>query len=216
MSMQKKTITQNVNVRIDAVILPGILSLPAGTESLVIFAHGSGSSRLSPRNVYVAEVLQKKGIGTFLFDLLTEEEDLIYENRFDIGLITGRLVKVTEWLMKREDTGGLKYGYFGSSTGSASALEAAAKLGRQIKAVVSRGGRPDLAIAVLENVTAPTLLIVGGADDVVIGLNKQAFEKLKCRKEMTIVPGATHLFEEPGALEKVASLAADWFGRYLV
>lgn len=207
---------RNPEIRIGSVTLPGILDVPAAAGSLVIFAHGSGSSRLSPRNAYVAEVLRKAGIGTLLFDLLTEEEDLVYENRFNIDLITDRLLGVTDWLLHRPETKNLVMGYFGASTGSASALKAAAKLGSQIKAVVSRGGRPDLAIDVLEKVKAAILLIVGGNDDVVIELNRKAYEKLKYKKMMTIIPGATHLFEEPGALEKVADIAAKWFKKYLI
>lgn len=207
---------QDINIKIDSLVLPGILSLPAGTKSLVIFAHGSGSSRFSPRNAYVAQVLQKSGIGTLLFDLLTEEEDETYRNRFEIDLITDRLVSVTKWLLNYESTKNLKMGYFGASTGSAAALKAAQIMDKQIRAVVSRGGRPDLAMDVLKNVASPTLLIVGGNDDVVIGLNQKAFDELKCEKKMEIVAGATHLFEEPGALEKAASIANDWFKKYLI
>jgi dienelactone hydrolase len=181
----------------------------------VLFAHGSGSSRHSPRNNYVAAVLRQAGIGTLLFDLLTEEEDSVYKTRFDIHLLTDRLTAATKWLTARPETMKLKIGYFGASTGAAAALEAAAVLGPTIRAVVSRGGRPDLAGPVLYRVKAPTLLIVGGHDDAVVKLNQHAYDRLKTEKDLVIVPGATHLFEEPGALEEVARLAADWFMRHL-
>jgi dienelactone hydrolase len=182
---------------------------------MVLFAHGSGSSRHSPRNNYVARELRAVGLGALLIDLLTEEEDRIYQTRFDIDLLTRRLLAATEWLKEQPQTRGLNIGYFGASTGAAAALKAAATLGPAIDAVVSRGGRPDLAEPDLENVQAPTLLIVGGYDDVVIELNRSAYEKLKGKKELVIVPGATHLFEEPGKLEAVAGLAASWFKQYL-
>lgn len=204
--MKKQT-----DIKIDSLVLPGILSLPEGTDNLVIFAHGSGSSRLSPRNGYVADVLNEAGIGTLLFDLLTEDEDLLYENRFDIGLIAGRLSAVTGWLRARADTGGLAYGYFGASTGAAAALEAAAEPEALIGAIVSRGGRPDLAMEHLERVRAPVLLIVGGEDYQVIEMNRRAYEQLPGEKSMELVEGATHLFEEPGTLEQAARLARDWF-----
>jgi putative phosphoribosyl transferase len=195
--------------------LVGNLIVPPRAKGFVVFAHGSGSSRLSPRNWLVAETLQRAGIGTLLFDLLTAEEDEIYENRFDIPLLARRLVAATAWLKDRPETAGLGVGYFGASTGAAAALIAAAESGRTIKAVVSRGGRPDLAIPVLGRVTAPTLLIVGGRDEAVIDLNRKALERLICVKELAIISGATHLFEEPGTLEEAARLAADWFGRHL-
>jgi putative phosphoribosyl transferase len=204
-----------VRIRADSVTLEGILSIPAGAWSVVLFAHGSGSSRHSPRNNYVAAVLRKAGIGTLLFDLLTEREDAVYETRFNIHLLTERLTAATRWLDTRPDTKKLRVGYFGASTGAAAALEAAAELGPAIGAVVSRGGRPDLAGPVLDRVKAPTLLIVGGNDDVVIELNRQAYDRLEAEKELIIIPGATHLFEEPGALEEVARLAAEWFTRHL-
>jgi len=196
-------------------ILEGILTVPKGAKGLVIFAHGSGSSRLSPRNAFVAGELQKQKIATLLFDLLTGQEDSRYENRFDIPLLADRLVAATEWAMRQPAAKGMRMGYFGASTGSAAALVAAAKMGAGVRAVVSRGGRPDLAMPALPFVDAPVLLIVGGNDPEVIGLNEAAFAKLKCEKKIEIVPGATHLFEEPGALEEVARLAAAWFVQHL-
>lgn len=193
--------------------LPGTLSLPEPARGLVAFAHGSGSSRLSPRNTYVAEVLQRAGIATLLFDLLTPDEDRDRAARFDIALLTSRLLLAAAWVERRPDLRALPLGYFGASTGAAAALEAAAKQGARVAAVVSRGGRPDLAAAgLLEAVSAPTLLIVGGEDDVVIELNRKAMARMRCETELVIVPGATHLFEEPGTLEQVARHAADWFG----
>lgn len=197
-----------------AVRLDGTLSLPDKPRGIVAFAHGSGSSRHSPRNRYVAEVLQKEGVATLLFDLLTAREDQVYETRFDIGLLTERLLAATDWLKGAAETRALKIGYFGASTGAAAALRAAATLGSEIAAVVSRGGRPDLAGArELAQVVSPTLLIVGGWDDVVIDLNRQATDLMNCENDMVIVPGATHLFEEPGTLEQAARHAANWFVR---
>jgi putative phosphoribosyl transferase len=205
-----------VHIPADSVTLEGELFLPSPGNGIVLFAHGSGSSRLSPRNRFVAEVLQRNGIGTLLFDLLTREEDQDYAMRFDISLLTRRLLAATHWLQKKPEVSGLPLGYFGASTGAAAALQAAAKQGREIAAVVSRGGRPDLAgNDALHQVTASTLLIVGGADYGVIELNQQAFAVLQCTKTLTLVPGATHLFEEPGALEKAAQHAVDWFLKYL-
>jgi dienelactone hydrolase len=196
--------------------LEGELILPPSAKGVVLFAHGSGSSRFSPRNTYVAEVLQQRGIGTLLFDLLTREEDQVYETRFDIALLTRRLLAATAWLQNRPDTQALSIGYFGASTGAAAALQAAAQMEDKIAAVVSRGGRPDLAGAVaLPRVTAPTLLIVGGADYGVIELNQQAEMLLNCEKKLILIPGATHLFEEPGTLQLAARSAADWFVQYL-
>ena len=196
--------------------LDGELVLPPSAKSVVLFAHGSGSSRFSPRNTYVAEVLQQRGIGTLLFDLLTREEDQTYETRFDIKLLTQRLLAATAWLQSNPDTQALTLGYFGASTGAAAALQAAAIMKNKIAAVVSRGGRPDLAGAVaLRQVTAPTLLIVGGADYEVIELNKQADALLNCEKKLMLIPGATHLFEEPGTLQQAAHSAADWFVQHL-
>jgi len=202
---------KEVNISVNGVSLPGTLALPEKARGIVLFAHGSGSSRFSPRNRFVAEVLQNAGIGTLLFDLLTPEEDQVYENRFDIDLITERLVKATEWLARQEEAQGSPFGYFGASTGAAAALKAAARLGERIKAVVSRGGRPDLAMAYLPQVQAPSLLIVGGLDYTVLDLNRQALEKLQAEKHLEIIPGATHLFEEPGTLEQAADTAAAWF-----
>ena len=194
----------------------GMLELPANTKSIVLFAHGSGSSRHSKRNTYVARVLQQNGIGTLLMDLLTPEEDTSYSNHFDIPLLTHRLLAATDWIKNDPRTKNLAIGYFGASTGSAAALQAAAASGEDIGAVVSRGGRPDIAgISALEKVKAPTLLLVGGWDDEVLELNRDAYEFLRCTKELIIIPGATHLFSEPGTLEEVARQAAIWFARYL-
>lgn len=206
---------QDIDIIIDSLTLQGILRLPEKTTRLVIFAHGSGSSRLSSRNNFVAEMLHHDGIGTLLFDLLTEQEDMVYENRFNIDLIAERLLKATNFMWEKSDTQHLKTGYFGASTGAAAALKAAASLKSKIKAVVSRGGRPDMAADTLSEVEAPTLLIVGGNDVSVLDLNRQASEKLRGTKELSIVPGAAHLFEEPGALEEVARLASEWFKKYL-
>jgi putative phosphoribosyl transferase len=196
--------------------LEGSLVLPARPRGIVLFAHGSGSSRHSPRNRYVAGVLHEAGFATLLFDLLTAAEDRTYATRFDIPLLTRRLVAATTWATAQAATAALPVGYFGASTGAAAALAAAAEVGSRVGAVVSRGGRPDLAGAgALARVAAPTLLIVGGEDTVVIGLNRDAFARLACPKEMQLVPGATHLFEEPGTLEQAAAHAAQWFGRWL-
>lgn len=205
-----------VHIPAGSVELDGELILPPTVKGVVAFAHGSGSSRFSPRNTYVAEVLQQQGIGTLLFDLLTREEDRDYETRFDIALLTRRLLAATAWLQSNPKTQSLSLGYFGASTGAAAALQAAAKMGDQIAAVVSRGGRPDLAGGTaLGRVTAPTLLIVGGADYGVIELNQQAYALMNCEKKLTLIPGATHLFEEPGTLQQAARDAADWFVQHL-
>jgi pimeloyl-ACP methyl ester carboxylesterase len=204
-----------IDIPLSSVILKGDLVIPEKPIGIVIFSHGSGSSRFSSRNRMVAELIQKHNIATFLFDLLTEKEDQIYENRFNIDLLTSRLIETTEWLMEDKNTKGLPIGFFGASTGAASALRAAAYFGETVKAVVSRGGRPDMAITELPMVTAPTLLIVGGLDVPVIGMNKMAFDELESVKEMKIIPGATHLFEEPGKLLEVADLAIAWYKRYL-
>src|SRR3989344_5509206 len=215
----KESREYSVRIPIDRkIILDGDLVVPEKAIGIVLFAHGSGSSRFSPRNRYVAEVLQKSNIATLLMDLLTKEEEAI-DNvtahlRFDIEMLAERLVAVTEWIKENKETKNLSIGYFGASTGAAAALIAAAKI-PGIKAVVSRGGRPDLAIPYLSKVKAPTLLIVGGDDDVVIGMNEEAMEHLSVVKKLEIVEGATHLFEEPGTLEKAARLAADWFRKYL-
>ena len=196
--------------------IEGMLEIPERAVGLVLFAHGSGSSRHSPRNNYVAGELRQAGVGTLLMDLLTPEEDSDYELRFDIGLLTQRLLVAAHWVGTQASTRHLPLGFFGASTGAAAALEAAARLGADAKAVVSRGGRPDLASAkALISVTAPTLLLVGGFDGVVIDLNRLAYDQLQGEKELVIVPGATHLFEEPGTLEEVARLAAAWFARHL-
>ena len=194
--------------------LAGDLRLPEPAAGLVIFAHGSGSSRLSPRNRQVAEALNEAGFATLLFDLLTTEEELDRAKVFDIGLLAERLLAVTRWAEGEEELRRLPISYFGASTGAAAALRAAAHLGAEIRAVVSRGGRPDLAHESLDEVASPTLLIVGGADRQVLELNERAARLLRCEHEVAIVPGATHLFEEPGALERVAGLAAGWFSRY--
>jgi putative phosphoribosyl transferase len=196
--------------------LPGDLTLPSGSTGLVLFAHGSGSSRRSPRNRFVAEVLVEAGLGTLLFDLLTSREEADRANVFDISLLADRLLVATEWAARHAETAGHAIGYFGASTGAAAALVAAAQSSRPIGAIVSRGGRPDLAGPWLPRVTAPTLLLVGGRDTAVLDLNRAAYEKLACPKRLEVVPGATHLFEEPGTLETVAALAASWFREYLV
>lgn len=195
--------------------IEGSLMIPAGAKGIVVFAHGSGSSRHSVRNNYVASVIRKNNLATFLLDLLTPEEDIDYAKRFDIDLLAHRLFIATKWLQEQQDTKNLRIGYFGASTGAAAAIQSAAKNGDTIKAIVSRGGRPDLAMPYLENITAPTLLIVGGNDEIVIELNIEAYNNLKCDKKLEIVQGATHLFEEPGTLEQVAALAEKWFERYL-
>ncbi len=215
----QSAISREVMIPVESVTLPGELSVSYQAEGLVLFAHGSGSGRHSPRNQYVAQVIREAGVGTLLFDLLTREEEKIdlrtRHLRFDIDLLANRLVGATEWVRKQKDTSRLRIGYFGASTGGGAALVAAAEMGDEISAVVSRGGRPDMAGAALPRVVSPTLLIVGGFDDVIIRLNEEALGKLQCVKELKIVPGATHLFEEPGKLEEVALLAADWFKRHL-
>lgn len=193
--------------------LTGDLTVPGEGRGLVVFAHGSGSSRHSTRNRQVAAALNERGLATLLLDLLTPEEELNRANVFDIELLSGRLVAATRWAGEHPDTAGLPVGYFGASTGAAAALRAAATLGVGVGAVVSRGGRPDMAGEWLPRVSAPTLLIVGGADTTVLALNEEAAAQLRCPHELAIVPGATHLFEEPGALERVAELAGDWFAR---
>ncbi len=195
--------------------LEGILNLPVDVCGLVIFAHGSGSSRLSPRNTYVSEALNERGLATLLFDLLTESEALDRANVFDIPLLGERVMEAVRWAGSDENTKGWAIGIFGSSTGAAAALVAAAAMPEAVAAVVSRGGRPDLAASVLDRVRAPTLLIVGGADHVVIELNEKAAEALTCKERLDIVPGATHLFEEPGALGKVVDSAGCWFEEHL-
>ena len=205
----------DVKIPAGAATLEGSLTLPHGATVLVLFVHGSGSSRHSPRNQFVARTLNMAGLATLLFDLLTPEEETVdmrtAQHRFNISLLAERLVHATHWAMDHEATRDLRLGYFGSSTGGGAALVAAAELPRDVGAIVSRGGRPDLAGEALPLVQAPTLLIVGGEDDVVIQLNEQARARMHCEVKLEIVPGATHLFEEPGALERVAQLTADWF-----
>ncbi len=209
-----------VQFQAEGVTLEGDLAVPANLHGVVIFAHGSGSSRFSPRNRFVAEYLNQQGIGTLLVDLLTAQEESVdmYTRhlRFNINLLAGRLASATDWLVGYRGVNPTPIGYFGASTGAAAALVAAAERPAIVRAVVSRGGRPDLADTALGRVQAPTLLIVGGQDDLVIGLNDEAFQKLHVEKQMEISPRATHLFEEPGALEAVANLAADWFNKFLV
>jgi putative phosphoribosyl transferase len=195
-------------------LLEGMLELPATPIGVVLFAHGSGSSRFSPRNNQVAATLIEAGIATLLLDLLTPEEDAAYRNRFDIDELAARLHAAARWLGTEPLTAPLPLGLFGASTGAAAALRVAADSGTGIAAVVSRGGRPDLAGTALAHVIAPTLLIVGGEDGVVVNLNREAYDALNCEKALAIVPGATHLFEEPGALEQVAELACGWFVRH--
>ena len=195
--------------------LPGILTIPDGARGVIVFAHGSGSSRLSPRNTHVAQALNAQQLGTLQFDLLSEVEATDRANVFDIPLLGERVAQALQWLKSYKAAAALPVGLFGASTGAAAALVAAADLPDVVAAVVSRGGRPDLAAAALSRVVAPTLLVVGGEDDVVIGLNQQALMSLRCEKALTIVPGATHLFEEPGTLEQVIDVAGDWFLRHL-
>ena len=204
-----------IPIPVDGVELEGVLEVPADAPGLVVFAHGSGSSRKSPRNNFVAEVIRDRGLGTLLFDLLTEEEDQVRENRFDIEVLTDRLVAVTEWLQAREETSDLPLGYFGSSTGAAAALRAAARQDGPVESVVSRGGRVDMASAVLDDVAVPTLFVVGGADTQVLELNREALAELSCEKDLHVVEGAGHLFEGEGELEEVADVAADWFAETL-
>jgi putative phosphoribosyl transferase len=212
--------SQGVYIPSGQATLEGELSVPVGAQGVVLFAHGSGSSRHSPRNQFVARTIREAGVGTLLFDLLTREEEAVdlrtRHLRFDIGMLARRLVDATNWLKRESDLRHLRVGYFGSSTGGGAALVAAAELGDGVGAVVSRGGRPDLAGSdALQRVKSPTLLIVGGYDGPVIEMNEEAYAWLRCEKELKIVPGATHLFEEPGALEEVARLAARWFQEHL-
>jgi putative phosphoribosyl transferase len=207
---------EEVEVRAGSVQLGGHLTLPEGAAGVVVFAHGSGSSRHSPRNRYVAAVLNEAGLGTLLFDLLTVQEELDRANVFDIELLARRLVDVTRWVRCQPDAAGLPIGYFGASTGAGAALWSAAEPDADVAAVVSRGGRPDLAGPRLPEVTAPTLLIVGGSDKVVFDLNRQAQARLRCKNRLVVIPGATHLFEEPGTLQAAAEAARDWFTSHLV
>lgn len=209
-----------VEIPVGNVTLLGNLTIPQGAQSIVLFAHGSGSSRFSPRNRYVAKMLNEENIATLLIDLLTLQEEAVDEEtaqfRFDINLLAQRLVETTKWLKGKPATQNLNVGYFGASTGAAAALIAAAQLSKDVKAVVSRGGRPDLAGEYLSKVKAPTLLIVGGADVEVLELNKDALKEIRTEKKLDVVPGATHLFEEPGKLQEVALLAREWFASYLL
>lgn len=193
----------------------GELTIPIGAKAIIVFSHGSGSSRFSKRNQFVARLLQKRKFGTLLFDLLTEEEDKYYYSRFNINLLSKRLIDATKWLQRFPYAKGYAVGYFGASTGAASALKAAAVI-NEVGAVVSRGGRPDMAMDVIAEVTAPTILIVGSRDEEVLELNMQAYKKMKCIKKLEVIEGAAHLFEEPGKLEIVAKVAADWFEKYLL
>jgi putative phosphoribosyl transferase len=216
---QRDGIKREVSIDLEGVTLEGTLVLPNDAKGLVLFAHGSGSSRHSPRNRYVAGVLNSHQIGTLLFDLLTRQEEAVDrytgELRFDIPFLAKRLIDASNWIKSSPDTRGLKLGYFGASTGAAAALIAASELPDLVSAVVSRGGRPDLAEEALGSVRAPTLLIVGGDDEPVISMNRQALARLHCPdKKLVIVPGATHLFEEPGTLEEVARLAGEWFSQH--
>jgi dienelactone hydrolase len=210
---------REVRLPAGAATLKGNLGIPEDARGVVLFANGSGSGRHSPRNRYVAEVLREAGLTTLLVDLLTPEEEAVdlrtRRLRFDIGLLANRLAGATDWLAQESDTQNLRVGYFGASTGAGAALVAAAKRPDAVGAVVSRGGRPDLAGEALSSVVAPTLLIVGGKDEPVIGMNREAFAQIRAEKKLEVVPGATHLFEEPGTLEEVARLAAGWFARYL-
>jgi putative phosphoribosyl transferase len=211
----RPAVSQEVTPQAGPTRLAGDLTVPEGASAVVIFAHGSGSSRRSARNRHVASVLNDAGLGTLLFDLLTKEEETDRGHVFDIGLLGGRLAEVTRWVRAQPRTAGMAIGYFGASTGAAAALWAAAEPGAGIAAVVSRGGRPDLAGARLSAVTAPTLLIVGGDDEDVLDLNRHARAALRCPSDLAVVPGATHLFEEPGTLDAAARLARDWFTRHL-
>ncbi|WP_406657224.1 dienelactone hydrolase family protein [Methanolobus sp. ZRKC2] len=209
----------SIKIPLDSIHLEGNLEIPEGARGIVIFAHGSGSSRFSPRNRFVADYLQEQGFATLLFDLLTREEEeidrLTAELRFNIEMLAERLVAATDWIIENPATSHLKVGFFGASTGAAAALVATSERPQHTRAVVSRGGRPDLADKVLADVKTPTLLIVGSMDSAVIGMNKWALERLKAEKEMKLVPGATHLFEEPGTLEEAARMAGEWFRKYL-
>ena len=204
-----------LNVRVDPAELKGDLAIPEGATGIVLFAHGSGSSRLSPRNQMVADFLNRKGIATFLFDLLSYSEDREYAKRFHLSMLTHRLTTVTKWLLQLEECRQLQPAYFGASTGAAAALKAASEL-PQIAAVVSKGGRPDLAADALPLVQSPTLLIVGSLDHYVLHLNDQALHALNCEKRLVVIQGASHLFEENGAMDQVCALAAGWFGQYFV
>jgi len=208
-------VSQSLELELPGVHLPGDLQLPADAKGLIIFSHGSGSSRMSERNRRIAAYLNGQGQGTLLFDLLTEEEDHYQENRFDIPRISRRLVSATEWVKAQPLLEKLPIGYFGASTGAASALYAAAHFGDEVKAIVCRGGRPDLALQVLPQVVSPTLLIVGGHDEPVLRMNRRAMQLLRCPRELKIINGATHLFEESGKLDEVAREAGLWYEKYM-
>ena len=216
---QQTTDRTDIEMPVAGVVLRGILRIPEAAEAIVIFAHGAGSSRLSPRNQHVADVLHRTGLATLLMDLMTEEEErtdmATRRLAFDIPFLARRVVLATDWLLSTEVTQGLKIGYFGASTGAAAALKASVYRPKTVGAVVSRGGRPDLAEDVLGQVDAPTLLIIGAKDEVVLRLNRQAAEVLGAEHKLIVIPGATHLFEEPGKLDAVADHAAHWFSRYL-
>ena len=214
-TLERKRLERPVVIPAGPVRLSGDVAVPAGAQGLVLFAHGSGSSRFSPRNRMVAAELRRSGVGTLLFDLLTDREAGNRARVFDIPLLAERLWYATRWTLAEPDLRGLRVGYFGASTGAAAALVAAARRDSPVGAIVSRGGRPDLAADALPTVAAPTLLIVGAKDDMVLDLNQSAFDQLTCHKRLEVVPRATHLFEEPGALERVAQAAAEWFTQYL-
>ena len=207
---------REAEIRAGSRTVRGILCLPHGASGVVAFAHGSGSGRFSPRNQFVARILQESRLGTLLVDLLEDDEAEDRSRVFDIGLLADRLQAASDWLAAQRETQGMRQGYFGASTGAGAALVAAARAPGLVGAVVSRGGRPDLAREFLTAVTCPTLLIVGGDDEVVLELNREAYSLLRCPRQLDIVPGASHLFSEPGALDEVARLAEQWFVRYLV
>lgn len=204
-----------IQVNDRGVLLEGLLKIPESAQKIVLFAHGSGSSRFSPRNNFVANMLNDAGLATLLIDLLSTQEDEVYQTRFNIDLLTERLNSVIQYLKTQENTRHLRLGLFGASTGAAAALQSASKKDNEVQAIVSRGGRPDLALNILDKITASTLFIVGGNDCGVIELNQKAFDRLTCVKKFEIIPDATHLFEEPGCLEEVAKQAKEWFIKYL-
>lgn len=216
---KRGSLAEGVQISAGHVVLEGDLELPPDAQGIVLFAHGSGSSRFSQRNRFVAMELREAGLGTLLIDLLTGDEERVDTStghlRFNLNLLAGRLVSAIDWLTRNSATAGLAIGLFGASTGGGAALIAAADRPDKVRAVVSRGGRPDLALAALPHVQAPTLLIIGGEDATVIDMNRKAFDSLRCEKQMEIIPGAGHLFEEPGKLEEVARLASEWFGEHL-
>lgn len=213
--MTTKYAYKEITIPIDNIHLKGNFRVAKNAKGMILFSHGSGSSRMSTRNNFVADYLLESGFSSLLFDLLTQQEDTVYENRFDIELLTNRLMNVTHWILKNETLNKLPIGYFGASTGAASALWAASQMGPNVKAVVSRGGRPDLAMPILHLIKIPTLLLVGGDDGVVIELNKKAKHRINAVCELKIIEGATHLFSEPGKLQLVAKETSDWFDRYL-